>query len=350
VLKPTPGAFYGPETGKIFYGVNSIGPTFGGHVAGLTEYANVVTRDLTVANSPNSARFRDIDFANTGVTDPDNDRGLMDVDDFGNPLSFSYQYQQYLAGYTENVVDAVVYRTRACGFIHPLVDPFGSNVPDSEYFNDTDQLETDGVRDGVDKTAGCIISDHTSELNIPKIPTVNAARAAMGMSKMAIGDKAAFKIPTLRNVELTGPYMHNGGMATLEQVVEFYSRKGNFINENQHHFLNAISLVGNKLPLGSDLNFKKNREDLVEFLKTFTDERVRLEKAPFDHPEVKVPHGHKGNTVSVDSGNSIDNTLAVDEMIVVPAVGANGSLEADGVTPKPIMPFYYHLEDGALAQ
>jgi cytochrome c peroxidase len=39
----------------------------------------------------------------------------------------------------------------------------------------------------------------------------------------------AFQIPGLRNVELTGPYFHNGGQATLEQVVEFYTRGGDFL-------------------------------------------------------------------------------------------------------------------------
>ena len=42
----------------------------------------------------------------------------------------------------------------------------------------------------------------------------------------------SFKTPTLRNVELTGPYMHNGGMATLEQVVEFYTRGTDFGDVN----------------------------------------------------------------------------------------------------------------------
>jgi cytochrome c peroxidase len=35
----------------------------------------------------------------------------------------------------------------------------------------------------------------------------------------------AFKTPTLRNVELTGPYMHNGGMKSLTEVVQFYTRR-----------------------------------------------------------------------------------------------------------------------------
>ncbi len=59
---------------------------------------------------------------------------------------------------------------------------------------------------------------------------------------MAVANKAAFKIPSLRNIELTGPYMHNGSMASLEQVMEFYSRHGNFKNPNKHAFVNGITL------------------------------------------------------------------------------------------------------------
>ena len=40
-------------------------------------------------------------------------------------------------------------------------------------------------------------------------------------------DLGAFKTPTLRNVELTAPYMHDGSIATLEDVISFYDRGGN---------------------------------------------------------------------------------------------------------------------------
>jgi hypothetical protein len=85
----------------------------------------------------------------------------------------------------------------------------------------------------------------------------------------------------------------------------------------------------------------KDRAHLVSFLKTLTDDRVRYEQAPFDHPEVKIPHGHTIDSFSqgAKAGNPINSELAVDEMIVIPAVGANGSLEADGVTPKALLPF-----------
>jgi cytochrome c peroxidase len=43
----------------------------------------------------------------------------------------------------------------------------------------------------------------------------------------AAKDRFAFRTPTLRNVELTAPYMHDGSLATLRDVVDFYDRGGN---------------------------------------------------------------------------------------------------------------------------
>src|SRR4051794_28052796 len=83
-----------------------------------------------------------------------------------------------------------------------------------------------------------------------------------------------FKTPGLRNVELTGPYFHNGGKATLRQVVDFYSIGGDFPAE-----LNNLSL--------SD----REKDALVAFLKSLTDPRVRDQSAPFDHPQLLVPAG-----------------------------------------------------------
>ncbi|MDD2762061.1 MAG: cytochrome c peroxidase [Methylomonas sp.] len=334
MVTPTPGAYYGPDSARIDYGVNALGPNHGAGVAGITPNGNVVTRDVTVSEHP--GHFEDIGFANTGVGRPDADPGLGGVDDFGNPLSFSYQYQQYLAGNTDKVIDQVVKNVKACNFVTPLVDPYyqdpQSQEVNPEFFNALDQLEDDGARDGVDKTQGCIVADASGVMNVPKIPSKAAAAAALNQPKMAVGSHAAFKIPTLRNVELTGPYMHNGSMATLEQVVEFYSRKGNFINDFQHNFMRSVSLAGSTLPPGSSRVSKQARADIVAFLKTFTDDRVRYERAPFDHPEVKVPHGHVGDAAAVSAGNAIEGKLAADEYLLVPAVGANGSSE-------PLRPF-----------
>ena len=70
-------------------------------------------------------------------------------------------------------------------------------------------------------------------------------------------DRWKFKTPPLRNVELTAPYMHNGALVTLRDVVEFYS-KGGIPNE-------VLS------PLIRPLNFTEEEIDnIVEFLKTLT--------------------------------------------------------------------------------
>lgn len=123
----------------------------------------------------------------------------------------------------------------------------------------------------------------------------------------------AFKTPGLRNVELTGPYFHNGGKATLMQVVDFYNRGGDFGVQNKPLTDPAIH------PLGLT---EADKQDLVAFLLSLTDERVRFEKAPFDHPSICVPHGHAGNGTAVQADKAGN---AIDIIGCVPAVGSGGS-------------------------
>ena len=87
-----------------------------------------------------------------------------------------------------------------------------------------------------------------------------------------------FKTPTLRNVELTGPYFHNGGQLTLRQVVDFYDRGGDHLNDEIDSAILPLGLSGGE------------KDDLVEFLLALTDERVRCEKGPFDHSAIEVPN------------------------------------------------------------
>jgi cytochrome c peroxidase len=178
----------------------------------------------------------------------------------------------------------------------------------------------------------------------------------------------AFKAPSLRNVELTGPYFHNGGQATLEQVIHFYNRGGDrkdmflkdprcggaLLNDygtvaadpvtglidSSGYFLSdgtgqasniAPDMAGAKdlltticgLPPEESLRLSSDQvDDLVAFLKTLTDERVRWEQAPFDHPSLTLPNGHVGNENSVKFNKATNQ--ANQQTIVLPAVGAAG--------------------------
>ncbi|HEX6883918.1 MAG TPA: cytochrome c peroxidase [Planctomycetota bacterium] len=122
----------------------------------------------------------------------------------------------------------------------------------------------------------------------------------------------AFKTPTLRNVELTGPYMHNGSMATLEQVIEFYARGGNFAAQNARDLDPDV---------GGFALSEQEKGDLVAFLESLTDPRVRFEQAPFDHPELPLKEGQVGDHQSVfDDGQG--NAIPV--LTFKPATGFTG--------------------------
>lgn len=122
----------------------------------------------------------------------------------------------------------------------------------------------------------------------------------------------AFKVPGLHNVELTAPYFHNGGQLTLRQVVDFYNRGGDF-HERNIDYLDADI---------ENLNLSGSEKDaLVAFLKSLTDERVCYQKAPFDHPQLFVTDGHAGNTQSLFDDGTGQAKLKWRE---IPAVGRNG--------------------------
>lgn len=194
-------------------------------------------------------------FYNTGVRPSAEDRGVGGSDPFGNPLSYTRQFKQSLLG----------------GL--PL-DPFA----------------VDPCTFAVDPCAPLAQSDPRDAVD------------------------GAFKTPGLRNVELTGPYFHNGGQATLEQVVAFYNRGGDQRGANPANLDPDIEA----LQLTTD-----EQADLVAFLKRpLTDDRVRWEMAPFDHPELVVPDGALGSEVRVSDSDR--NHRADDRFRVIPAIGAGG--------------------------
>ena len=179
-----------------------------------------------------------------------------------------------------------------------------------------------------------------------------------------LGVDGAFKIPMLRNVELTAPYFHNGDAKTLSEVVDFYFRGGNHQSAPLGNQvapststaippgtpLNTGAILGfdatranpvNIAPLGTlaGPNFDNvpaqnttgplkaaDRDAIVAFMLTMTDDRVKFRKAPFDHPELFVPNGHIGNESFVLNFFG----TALDEFTVIPAVGQNGG----GQLPK----------------
>jgi cytochrome c peroxidase len=88
-------------------------------------------------------------------------------------------------------------------------------------------------------------------------------------------DKGRFKPPSLRNIAVTAPYMHDGSIETLEEVLEHYARGGRLIesgpnagdgslNPNKSAFLNGFAMT------------EQEKQDLLAFLAALTDEDLLI--------------------------------------------------------------------------
>jgi cytochrome c peroxidase len=75
-------------------------------------------------------------------------------------------------------------------------------------------------------------------------------------------DRFAYRTPTLRNVELTAPYMHDGSLATLRDVVDYYDRGGDH-NPGLDKFMIPLFLS------------EREKEDLVAFMRSLTGANVK---------------------------------------------------------------------------
>ncbi len=84
-------------------------------------------------------------------------------------------------------------------------------------------------------------------------------------------DNGRFKVPSLRNVELTAPYMHDGSLETLEQVVGHFSN-GGMPHSNKSHLVHPLNLS------------EQEKADLVAFLKTLTDHQF------VSDPDIQSPN------------------------------------------------------------
>ncbi|MDI1477292.1 methanobactin export MATE transporter MbnM [Polyangium sp. y55x31] len=84
------------------------------------------------------------------------------------------------------------------------------------------------------------------------------------------GDKGKFRVPSLRNVELTAPYMHDGSIATLEEVMDHYAAGGRTITDGP--FAGIGSQNPNKNPLVKGFSITpEEKADVIAFLKSLTD-------------------------------------------------------------------------------
>jgi cytochrome c peroxidase len=98
-------------------------------------------------------------------------------------------------------------------------------------------------------------------------------------------DMGRFRAPTLRNVAVTAPYMHDGSIETLEGVIEHYAQGGRSANPHQSSTIRPLSLRADE------------KADLIEFLRSLTD-REALEDPRWSNPWPKPARAGKGQRVN----------------------------------------------------
>ena len=185
-------------------------------------------------------------------------------------LSYSSPYDAYLAG-DEDAISASAKRGAALffdeefechhchnGFNLTNATEHAGTVFDSPAFFNTGLYNIDG--EGTYPEGGWGLSEFTLDVQ----------------------DMGKFKPPTLRNIALTAPYMHDGSIATLEEVVDTYAAGGRVIDEGPYAGDGRQNPYKSSFVSGFEMS-EQDRADLLAFLESLTDETF-ISNPAFSNP------------------------------------------------------------------
>jgi len=137
-------------------------------------------------------------------------------------------------------------------------------------------------------------------------------------------DMGTFKPPTLRNIAVTAPYMHDGSIATLEEVLDHYAAGGRTITDGELAGVGKDSPAKGTFVRGFQLT-EQQKADLVEFLKTLTDDEFLA------NPRLSDPF----QTVACVADCNFNGNVDVSELITAINVGLGTSSLAQCVVSDP---------------
>ncbi|MBP9144346.1 MAG: hypothetical protein KBF21_09825 [Thermoanaerobaculia bacterium] len=150
-----------------------------------------------------------------------------------------------------------------------------------------------------------IMSDHDFHYIGVRPPAEDPGRFAITNDDTDLGKT---RTPSLRNLELRAPYMKNGRFATIEQVVDFYDRGGDFEADNKDPFVRVLNLV------------PAEKAALAAFLKRpLTDPRLVPELPPFDRPKLFSESGRAAVIEGVGlpgSGGLVPSPVALEPPVL----------------------------------
>jgi cytochrome c peroxidase len=207
--------------------------------------------------------------------------GPVTIESFGKAIaafertlvSGNSAFDRYTAGNREALSDSarrgmLLFNGKArCSVCHTFAGVFAVNqsfpfFTDQMYHN-TGVAVNDATFEGLARKAAALAKTGPSKVDLDSL-AAQPGTGALGRFLVTgnVMDIGAFRTPSLRDVELTAPYFHDGSAKTLEDVVKFYAKGGNN-NPNRDWQLEPIRL--------SD----QERTELVEFLKSLTSDGMK---------------------------------------------------------------------------
>ncbi|MFT4929260.1 MAG: cytochrome c peroxidase [Phenylobacterium sp.] len=188
-------------------------------------------------------------------------------------LSFNSPYDQYLAGQSDAIDDSAKRGMKL--FFSERTECFhchGSfNFSDSSLHQNTTEIAERFHNNGLYNVDG--------NGAYPK-----SDRGLFDMTSHQ-DDMGKFKAPTLRNIAVTAPFMHDGSIATLEGVIEHYANGGTDKREGKNKGFGSVSPYKSQFVSGFTLN-PQEKADLLVFLHSLTDDTF-LTDPQFSDPWVK---------------------------------------------------------------
>jgi cytochrome c peroxidase len=103
-----------------------------------------------------------------------------------------------------------------------------------------------------------------------------------------------FKAPTLRNIALTAPYMHDGSVKTLSDAIAHYAAGGRTIDTGSYAGVGRTSPLKSSFIQGFTLT-DEEKQDLLAFLNALTDETF-VQNPNLSNPNRTIPDGNPMNT------------------------------------------------------
>ena len=167
----------------------------------------------------------------------------------------------------------ILFRTKArCGICHVFNQNFAAFATfpfftDGNYRNTGVAANFSGF-EGLASQARAASRDNSGKLFAALSKHERADKLGRFLTTGNILDIGAFRTPSLRNVELTAPYFHDGSAQTLDDVVRFYVQGGKK-NPNRDWQLEPVALT------------ETEQQDIVAFLKALTSDEARRMFEPY---------------------------------------------------------------------